>query len=172
MGEREIRPVDRRRWQNGIVRVLERFPREYAALQSATGAFGDDFELRAFKRAFDFADGAAAYNRAQAIERAIGRVQNFLADLAEQGAKLAQLSPPQERGSPVERAFCSLRDAGVIDGELCAQLRETQRARTRIEHFYLDVTAGEVHRAARVLRDIAPQFMSRYVDWIEPYLPS
>lgn len=171
MSERQVRPVDRRRWQNGVVRVLERFPREYAALESAMGAFADDFELQAFKRAFDFADGVEAYNRAQAVERAVGRVQNFLADLAELGAKLAQLSPPQERGSAVERAFCSLRDAGAIDGELCAQLRETQRARTRIEHFYLDVTAGEVHRAARAVRDIAPRFLERYADWIEPYLP-
>lgn len=87
------------------------------------------------------------------------------------GTKLARLSPPQERGSAVERAFFSLRDAGVIDGELCAKLSETQRARTRIEHFYLDVTAGEVHRAARLVRDIAPRFLERYVDWIEPYLP-
>jgi hypothetical protein len=89
VGERAIRPVDRRRWQNGIVRVLERFPQEYAALESAMGSFSDDFELRAFKRAFEFVDGVEAYNRAQAVERAVGRVQNFLADLAEQGAKLA-----------------------------------------------------------------------------------
>ena len=171
MGEREIRPVDRRRWQNGIVRVLERFPQQYAALESAMGAFGDDFELRAFKRAFDFADGVEAYNRAQVIERAIGRVQNFMADLAESGAKLAQLPSPVH-GSNAERAFLALRDAGVIDRELCSGLRDAQSARTRIEHFYLDVTAGEVHRAARLVHDIAPRFLDRYVNWIEPCLPS
>lgn len=172
MAEREVRPVDRRRCQNGIVRVLERFPQEYAALESAMDAFGDDFALRAFKRAFDFADGVEAYNRTQTVERAVGRVQNFLADLAELGARLAQLSPPRERGSAVERAFVALGDAGVVGAELCAQLREAQRARTRIEHFYLDVTAGEVHRAARLVHDIAPRFLERYVDWIEPYLPA
>jgi uncharacterized protein YutE (UPF0331/DUF86 family) len=171
MARSEIRPVERRRWQNGIVRVLEHYPDHYAALESAMGAFGDDFDLRAFKRAFEMTDGMEVYNRAQAVERAVGRVQNFLADLAELGVKLAQLPPPQERGSSVERAFFSLRDAGVIDEELCVQLTEAQRARTRIEHFYLDVTAGEVHRAARLVRDIAPRFLRRYVDWIEPHLP-
>jgi uncharacterized protein YutE (UPF0331/DUF86 family) len=170
MAERAVRSVERRRWQNGIVRVLERFPQQYAALEHAMGGFGDDFDLRAFKRACEFADEMEAYNRAQAVERAVGRIQNFMADLAMQGGKLVQL-PPQVHGSPADRAFCSLRDAGVIDAELCARLREAQRARTRIEHFYLDVTAGEVHRAARLVYDIAPRFLERYVDWIEPYLP-
>jgi uncharacterized protein YutE (UPF0331/DUF86 family) len=172
MAERAVRTVERRRWQNGIVRVLERFPNQYAALEHAMGSFGDDFDLQAFKRAFEFADGMDAYNRAQAVERAVGRVQNFIADLAELGAKLVQLPAPRERGSAAERAFFSLRDAGVIDDELCGRLRDAQRARTRIEHFYLDVTAGEVHRAARLVRDIAPRFLDRYVDWIEPYLPA
>lgn len=41
-----------------------------------------------------------------------------------------------------------------------------------MEHFYLDVTAGEVHRAARTVREIAPRFLERYVGWVEPFLPS
>jgi uncharacterized protein YutE (UPF0331/DUF86 family) len=166
-----VRPVERRRWQNGVVRLLERFPDQYAALEHAMGAFGEDFDLPPFKRAFEFVDGMDAYNRAQAVERALGRVQNFVAELAELGTKLAQL-PPRVHGSPAERAFASLRDAGVIDDELCARLKDAQRARSRIEHVYLDVLAGEVHRAARLVHTTAPRFLDGYVDWIEPYLPS
>lgn len=170
MSERAVRPAERRRWQNGVVRRLEHFPDQYAALESAMSAFGGDFDLPAFKRAFEFADGMEAYNRAQAVERALGRVQNFVAELAELGARLAQLLP-RVHGSTAERAFASLRDAGVIDAELCARLNDAQRARSRIEHVYLDVTAGEVHRAARLVHETAPRFLDRYVDWIEPFLP-
>jgi uncharacterized protein YutE (UPF0331/DUF86 family) len=166
-----VRSVERRRWQNGVVRLIERFPDQYAALEYAMGAFGDDFDLPVFKRAFELIDGMEAYSRAQAVERALGRVQNFVTELSELGAKLAQL-PPRVHGSPAERAFASLRDAGVVDDELCARLKDAQRARSRIEHVYLDVTAGEVHRAARLIHETAPRFLDRYVDWIEPYLPS
>jgi uncharacterized protein YutE (UPF0331/DUF86 family) len=166
-----VRQADARRWQNGILRLLVALPDQYAALEYAMATFGGDFDVRSFRRAFDFADGVEAYTRAQAVERALGRVQNFVAELAELDAKLAEL-PPTVHGSPAERAFVSLRDAGAIDGELCRQLRRAQRARTRIEHVYLDVTAGETHRAARLIHDTAPRFLARYADWIEPFLPS
>jgi len=166
----EIRPAERRRWQNSVVRVLERFPREFEALEYAMTTFGESFDLRSFKRAFSSQDGLAAYSRTQAVERALTRVQNFMAELAEVGVRLASLEP-HAHGSPSERAFASLRDAGVIDGTLCRRLVRAQSARNRIEHAYLDVTAGEVHRAARLVHDIAPRFLERYVAWIEPYLP-
>jgi uncharacterized protein YutE (UPF0331/DUF86 family) len=170
MALREIRPAERRRWQNGIVRVLERFPREYEALEYAMTTFGESFDLRSFKRAFNSEDDPAAYIRTQAVERALTRVQNFMAELAEVGVQLAALEP-HANGSPSERAFASLRDAGVIDGALCRRLVRAQSARNRIEHTYLDLSAGEVHRAARLVHEIAPRFLRRYVDWIEPYLP-
>ncbi|HEU4703824.1 MAG TPA: HepT-like ribonuclease domain-containing protein [Conexibacter sp.] len=170
MAVHEIRPVDRRRWQNGIVRLLERFPREHAALEYAMATFGDAFELRSFKQAYDAEDDLAAYTRAQAVAHALGRVQNLMAELAEMGVQLASLAP-HARGSSSERAFASLREAGAIDGALCRRLVRAQAARNRIEHTYLDLSAGEVHRAARLVREIAPQFLERYVDWIEPYLP-
>jgi hypothetical protein len=79
-------------------------------------AFGDEFDLRQFKQAFSTMDDIYAYNRVQAVERALGRVQNFVADLAQAGVKLAQL--PHVAGShgpPSHQAFAALREAGVID---------------------------------------------------------
>ena len=43
-------------------------------------AFGEDFDLQAFKEAFDSQEDMEAYNRAQALERAVGRVQNYVAE--------------------------------------------------------------------------------------------
>jgi hypothetical protein len=168
-----LRPAERKRRQRQIVDVLAKLPGEYRALEYAMSTFGNDFDLEAFKRAFEGTDGPDAYIRVQAIERGIGRVQNLLTDLAESGALLAELPIPDgEPGSRAQRAFASLRGAGVIDGELCAQLVEGQRKRSRIERMYIDVTAGEVHRAARLLHSAARPFVPRFRDWIEPHLPS
>lgn len=153
--------------------MLAKLPREFQALEYAMSLFGDAFDLTPFKRAFDGTDGPDAYVRVQAVERGLGRVQNFMTDLAQAGALLAELPMPDgEHGSRAQRAFAALRAAGAIDGELCARLVEGQRERSRIEHAYLDVTAGEVHRAARLVHDAAQRFVPRFRAWIEPYLPA
>jgi len=135
-------------------------------------AFGDDFDLPAFKAAFDTTEDMEAYNRVQAVERAVGRVQNFIADLAETAVKLAELPRPPmgDDGSRAEQAFKALCDGGVIDGKLCGRLVRAQGARRRLEHSYLRINAGDVHRAAELVHETAPDFISAYRRWIEPFL--
>ncbi len=134
-------------------------------------AFGGDFDLQQFKDAFNTVDDLEAYNQVQAVERALGRVQNFIADLAQAAVKLAQLPlAPDARGSTAHQAFAALRDARVIDGELCRRLTRAQNARTMIEHGYIQVPAGNVHQAAELIHDGARDFIGRYRTWIEPYL--
>ena len=172
MANTEPRKADRRQWQRDIVRHLEDFPRQYAALETAMAAFGEDFDLQRFKEAFDTTEDMEAYNRVQALERAVGRVQNFVAQLAEAGMKLAQLprSPIEDDGSPAQQAFEALRDAGVIGGGLCRQLTRAQKARSMIEHSYVQTPAGDVHRAAELVHQAARDFIGSYRAWIEPYL--
>lgn len=55
--------------------------------------FGADFSLREFKAAFSSTTDMDSYNRAQTVERALGRVQNFVAQLSITGVKLAGLPP-------------------------------------------------------------------------------
>lgn len=167
----EPRKADLKRWRRDIIRHLDDFPRQYAALERAMAAFGGDFDLRRFKEAFDTLDDLDAYNRVQAVERAVGRVQNFVADLAQAGVKLARLPRTAEtQGSAAHQAFAALRDAHVIDGELCRRLVRAQDARTTIEHGYLQVPAGNVHQAAMLIHDAARDFIGRYRAWIEPHL--
>jgi uncharacterized protein YutE (UPF0331/DUF86 family) len=163
--------VDLARWRRDIVRHIEDFPRQYAALEHAMAAFGGDFDLRQFKDAYDTTSDMDAYNRVQALERALGRVQNFVADLAQTGAKLAQLSHVKdEHVSPAHQAFAALRSAGVIDGNLCRRLVRAQHARTMIEHSYVQTPAGNVHQAAKLVHASAREFIARYRLWVEPYL--
>lgn len=167
----EPRKADLQRWRRDIIRHLGDFPRQYAALEHAMAAFGVDFDLRRFKEAFGTTDDFDAYNRVQAVERALGRVQNFVADLAQTGVKLARLPRTGEaQGSAAHQAFVALRDARVIDGELCRRLIRAQDARTTIEHGYIQVPAGNVHQAAVLIHDAARDFIGRYRAWIEPHL--
>jgi len=172
MAEREPRRVDRNRRQREIVRHLEDFPRQYAALETAMAAFGEDFDLQRFKEAFNTSEDMEAYNRVQAVERAVGRVQNFVAHLAVAGVKLAQLPAPPigDEGSPGQQAFEALRDANVIDKTLCRRLTRAQRARSMIEHSYVQAPAGDVHRAARLVHDTARRFIGAYRGWVEAHL--
>jgi hypothetical protein len=166
------RKAQRARWQREIVGHLEELPRQYAALESAMAAFGDDFDLARFKEAFDTEDDMEEYNRVQAVERALGRVQNFIGELAVSGVRVAELPPPsgETHGSAVHRAFTSLREAGVISAALCRRLARAQIARSTIEHEYLGSSAGDVHRAAQLVHEVAREFLTRYRPWIEPYL--
>jgi hypothetical protein len=137
-------------------------------------AFGGDFDMQRFKEAFNTADDMDAYNRVQAVERAVGRVQNFVSELAQAGTKLAVLPRPaiEQGGSATQQAFEALRDAGVIDGALCRRLTRAQNARSMIEHSYVQTPAGDVHRAAELVHQSALEFIGRYRRWIEPYLES
>lgn len=167
----DARPVDRKRWRDAIERHLEDLPRQYAALEHAMASFGENFDLKQFKAAYNTSEDMDAYNRVQAVERALGRVQNYVGELAEAGVKLAALPRAADsHGSFAQQAFEALRDAKIITARLCSRLVQAQNARTRIEHSYVQTPAGDVHRAAILVRDTARDFIGSYRDWIEPYL--
>lgn len=172
MANREARKVDERRWRLTVVRHLEDLPRQYAALENAMAGFGDDFDLRRFKAAYTTTEDMDAYNRVQAVERAAGRVQSYVVELADAGAKLAGLprTPMGSGRSPAQQAFEALREAGGIGRGLCRRLVQAQNARTRIEHSYVQTPAGDVHRAATLVRGAARDFVGSYRTWIEPHL--
>ncbi len=154
------------------MRHLEDFPRQYAALETAMAAFGDDFDLERFKEAFETAEDLEAYNRVQAVERAVGRVQNFVAELAIAGVGLAGLPRPaiEDDGSRAQQAFEALREAKVIDAALCRRLTRAQKARSMIEHSYVQTAAGDVHRATKLVHAAARDFIGPYRAWIEEFL--
>lgn len=58
----------------------------------------------------------------------------------------------------------------MLDNALCRRLIRAQRARTTIEHGYVQLPAGDAHRAAELIRESAREFIGRYRSWIEGYL--
>ena len=154
------------RWELEIGERLADFPWQYRMLQEAADAFGKDFDLAEFKRAFETRSDAEGYRRAQLVERAVTRVQGYLADLAIAGVKLVGLEPAKTDSGPAERAFSALARAEIIDSSLAGKLAKAQRARNRIEHGYPELSAGDVHRAAALVLEVAPDFVDRYSSWI------
>lgn len=154
----ELRRAERRRYAQRVTCHLAAFPRRYDALESAMAAFGEGFELASFKCAFTTEEDMVAYNRVQAVERAAGRVQNYIAELADAGIRLAGLErPPMNQGGSVAvGSFEALRDKGVIDAGLCRRLIRSQKARARIEHSYVDIPADDVHRAVELIHEAPP----------------
>jgi predicted nucleotidyltransferase len=161
----------RKRWRRAIVEHLEDLQRQLEALRYATHLFGDDFDERRFADAFE-SDDPERYMPVQAIERGFGRVQNYIAQLAQDGAKLAGLDvrSPQDGEPRAQPAFEALRDDGALTKDLCRRLVASQRSRSLFEHDYVRVSARDVHAAVTRLLDVAPQFLDRYATWIEPHL--
>jgi uncharacterized protein YutE (UPF0331/DUF86 family) len=169
-GGKAPRRVDVRRRQKKIVDELTNLPREHEALEYAMAAFGPSFDVAALKAALRPDAAIALYHQVQALERAITRVQNILADLAVSGAKLAGLPLPEIKAGEAERSFEALKKEGVIGASLCKRLRRAQKTRNRIEHDYDKVTAGQLHEVAEEVRDLSREFLRPFRDWIEPRL--
>lgn len=172
MAEGELSKAERQRLVRSIVAHLKDTPRQVTALEAAVDEFGEDFDLTRFKDAFNFRKGPKAYNRVQAVERAVGRVQNYLTAMATAGVRLAELPvrPPKKDESKAKPFFGALRDAGVIDAGVCRRLEQGQKARSRLEHDYVFISAGEVHRATKTVLQTAEEFIGPFTVWIEPYL--
>lgn len=133
--------------------------------------FGPAFELDLFRDAYEGED-PKLYNRVQAVERAFVHIQNDIAKLAEEGAKLAGLTRRLHEGDEPRIApyLEALRDAGVMDKQVCRRLTASHRMRARVEHVYDELTADQLHRSIRELSDLAPEFLSAYVPWVKPHL--
>jgi len=172
MTDERLRKAARKRLERRIVARIDDFPRQHAALESAMAAFGDEFDLARFKRAFETSEDIEAYNDVQAVERAIGRVQGYVAELAMDGVRLVGLpsTPSGGEGFRATHAFEAMRDAKLIDAALDRRLARAQKGRSQIEHEYPGLRAGRVHEAAIVIRETSLEFFARFRAWIEPHL--
>jgi uncharacterized protein YutE (UPF0331/DUF86 family) len=164
------RPVDRRRWKKEVVDGLASLPREHEALEYGMSEFGANFELAELKNALAPRADIALYNRVQALERAVTRVQNLLADLAIAGVRLGGLPLPATNAGVADRSFEALKEGGVISAALSRRLRNAQRIRNLIEHDYDKVSAGQLHKVAEEVRGLSLEFIRPFRDWVEPNL--
>lgn len=164
-------PIDRKRRRHSVTEHLRDLTRQLAAFEHSLESFGEDFAIEPFRAAFESAE-LDEYSRAQLVEHTFSRVQGYLAQLADDGSKLAGLERRQSTGDEPRAAphFEALRDAGVLNDAGAQALIRGQRDRNVIEHRYVRVDADLVHAAAQRLRATAPDFIRRYRDWVAPFL--
>ena len=168
---RPARDIDQKRWRRSLVDHLEDYPRQLEALRFSARTFGPDFGLAQLADAFS-SDEPELYTRVQAIERALGRLQSYMAAMAEDGTKLAGLvrRATQDREPRAQPAFEALRDAGVITKDICGRIVASQRIRNRLEHDYVKMDAEDLHEAVTQMLKLAPEFLDRFARWVEPHL--
>lgn len=158
------------RLRKEIVAYLEDFPYQFEAFEAGMNAFGDNFELKKFKDSFEGKDGTEGYLRVQALERGFTRVQNYIVQLTQSGVLLAGLELPKIHEGPAARSFEALKTAGVIDATTCKNLKQTQETRSAVEHDYVLMKAGRLHKSIALLAATARNFIGPYTTWITPYL--
>jgi len=165
------RDIDRKRWRRSLADHLEDYPRQLEALRFSTRTFGGEFDLAEFAAAFS-SDDPELYTRVQAIERALGRLQSYMAAMADDSTKLAGLDRRalKDREPRAQPAFEALRDGGVITKDLCRRLVASQKLRNRFEHDYVKAEAEDLHEAVTQLLELAPEFLDRLARWLPPHL--
>lgn len=162
-----LRDIDRRRLRASLLQHLEDYPRQLDVLRYGF----EQFDLPDFERAYVSRD-PEVYMPVQAIERGFGRIQNYTADMAVAGARLAELRVRTNRDSEprAQPAFEALRDANAITATLCRGLIASQKSRSLLEHDYVRIPGSDVYAAVAKLVDIAPRFLAGFATWVEAFL--
>ena len=160
--------VRRRRWRSAITDILEDVPRQLTVLDYGCAAFPDP---ATFAAAF-VSEDPAVYSRVLVLERAFGRLQNHLADLAHDGALLGGLPirVPAAGEPRAQPAFEALRHARVIPADMTRRLVARQKVRTALEHNYSQIPPRRLYEAVGGTLVDAPRFVDLYAAWIEPFL--
>ena len=138
--------------------------RHLIALRTAMAEFGEDFDLDAFRAAYD-SDDPVALNQVKAVERGVDQLYNYIAELTAFGLELAEVRT-RDDDLNARRDLQSLVRIGVLrpgQGRRLERLRELRRL---LVHEYAAATAEQVHEAARLVAAEFVPFYDAYRAWI------
>jgi uncharacterized protein YutE (UPF0331/DUF86 family) len=139
--------------------------RHLVALRTAMAEFGDDFELAAFKTAYD-SDDPVLLNRVKAVERGVDQLYNYIVELAAFGLELAEIRKRQD-DTNARLDIDALARIGVLGSQRARRLQRLRELRRELVHEYASATAEQVHEAARIVAAEFLQFYEAYRKWIE-----
>jgi uncharacterized protein YutE (UPF0331/DUF86 family) len=138
--------------------------RHLVALRTAMAEFDEDFDLDAFRTAYESED-PVALNRVKAVERGADQLYNYVVELAAFGLELAEVRP-RNADLNARRDLQSLRRIGVIGRERAQRLERLRELRRLLVHEYATATADQVHEAARIIAAEFAPFYDAYRAWI------
>src|SRR5215210_254165 len=138
--------------------------RHLIALRTAMAEFGDDFDLDAFRTAYDSED-PVALNQVKAVERGVDQLFNYIAELTAFGLELAEVRA--RRGElNARRDLQALERLGVLGPGRARRLDRLRELRRLLVHEYATATAEQVHEAARLVAAEFIPFYDAYRAWI------
>jgi hypothetical protein len=146
---------------------LERLSAQRKALRKAMSQFGEDFDAKAWRNAFDSPD-PDDINRVFTVTGGYLALVNNTVEAVRAGAKLTGL-----KATPGMPGVAGIIDAIRVDGGFTSRQAETftelYRTRNRLQHSSPDIQADEVHRQVRrVLRHL-PRLVESYLAWLEEH---
>ena len=123
--------------------------RHLVALRVAMAEFGEDFDLDAFRAAYD-TEEPVSLNRVKAVERGVDQLYNYIAELTSFGLELAEV---RRRGDELNarRDLAALRRIGVLGPERARRLERLRELRRLLVHEYATASAEQVHESARTV---------------------
>lgn len=138
--------------------------RHLVALRVAMAEFGEDFDLDAFRAAYD-TEEPVSLNRVKAVERGVDQLYNYIAELTTFGLELAEVRRRSDELN-ARRDLAALRRIGVLGPERARRLERLRELRRLLVHEYATASAEQVHEAARIVADEFAPFYDAYRGWI------
>lgn len=148
-----------------IARRLQRMPGERTALQLAMGDFGEDFDVAAWREAYDSMD-PIDMNRVRQVTAGYAELVNHCTELVRAAVSLAELRP-RDRRLDAPGDYRALARDGGISKERAQELIRLNTVRNHLAHIYIDVDAGEAHAAVLKLLEELPGFVKDFTAWLE-----
>jgi uncharacterized protein YutE (UPF0331/DUF86 family) len=138
--------------------------RHLIALRVAMAEFGEDFDLEAFRTAYD-TDEPARLNQVKAVERGVDQLYNYIAELTAFGLELAEVRR-RDDDLNARRDLAALPRLGVLGPERARRLERLRELRRLLVHEYASASADQVHEAALIVSDEFAPFYDAYRRWI------
>lgn len=138
--------------------------RHLVALRTAMAEFGENFDLDAFRAAYD-SDDPVALNQAKAVERGVDQLYNYIAELTAVGLELAEVRV-RDDDLNARRDLQALKRIGVLRSQRAQRLERLRELRRLLVHEYATATAEQVHEAAGLVAAEFIPFYDVYRDWI------
>lgn len=154
-------------WRDLIREALGDLPIQEKDLGHAIGQFRPDFNLAAWKRAFDSVDPVERA-KANSLKWPFATIVNHLNATMLNGTVVAGLMAPPQRKFAAPLHYQVLEKTGIIGAGERRDIERVNEVRARLTHFYAQATAEEVHEAVQLLqRLLTGKFRQKLSAWLQ-----
>jgi hypothetical protein len=150
-----------------VERRLERMPLERDALLLSMRQFGEDFDLDAWRAAYE-AFSAEEHNRVMQVTGNLRALVDNAVELVRLAATLTGLRAAGRRPS-ANADIEAVRTDGGLSGKQTQELVLLKELCDKMRHEYAYVDAGDAHAAVHSVLKLLPTFTVAYVHWLSEY---